>query len=49
MIYFAISGEDYALILEDDSVPGELFYENIENYLKKLPKDFGLFFVVKEK
>lgn len=39
------SGEDYALILEDDSVPGELFYENIENYLKKLPKDFGLFFV----
>ena len=39
------SGEDYALILEDDSVPGELFYENIENYLKKLLKDFGLFFV----
>ena len=39
------SGEDYALILEDDSVPGKLFYENIENYLKKLPKDFGLFFV----
>ena len=32
------SGEDYALILEDDSVPGELFYENIENYLKKLKK-----------
>ena len=39
------SDDDYALILEDDSVPSKLFYENIENYLKKLPKDFGLFFV----
>ena len=43
------SDDDYALILEDDSVPGKLFYENIENYLKKLPKDFGLFFVSERK
>lgn len=36
---------DFALILEDDSVPEDLFYQKIDNYLKKLPKDFGLFFV----
>lgn len=39
------SGDEYALILEDDSVPDKLFYENIHQYLRQLPKDFGLFFI----
>jgi hypothetical protein len=30
-------------------VPGSFFYENVEYYLKQLPKDFGLFFVSKGK
>ena len=43
------SDDEYALVLEDDSVPGSFFYENVEYYLKQLPKDFGLFFVSKGK
>lgn len=39
------SEEELALILEDDSSPGDLFYDNVQNYLTKLPKDFGLFFI----
>ena len=35
----------FALILEDDSIPEKIFYKNIQKYLKQLPKDFGLFFV----
>ena len=39
------SKDEFALILEDDSVPEKIFYKNIQKYLKQLPKDFGLFFV----
>ncbi len=39
------SKEELGLILEDDSSPGDFFYDNINDYLKKLPKDFGLFFI----
>ena len=39
------SKEELGLILEDDSSPGDFFYDNINDYLTKLPKDFGLFFI----
>ena len=39
------SKDEFALILEDDSIPEKIFYKNIQKYLKQLPKDFGLFFV----
>ncbi len=39
------SNNNLALILEDDSPPDRLFYENIDKYLRKLPSDFGMFFI----
>ena len=39
------SNNDLALILEDDSPPKKSFYRNINKILKKLPNEFGLFFI----
>ena len=39
------SSNNFALILEDDSPPDRSFYENIDKYLRKLPSDFGMFFI----
>ena len=39
------SNNNLALILEDDSPPDRLFFENIDKYLRKLPSDFGMFFI----
>ena len=36
---------DLMLILEDDSIPKENFYTNINKYLKQLPKNFDLFYI----
>ena len=37
--------DDMSLILEDDSIPNDVFTENYEKYLKQLPHDFDLFFI----
>ena len=36
---------NYTLILEDDSLPKQIFYRKINSYLKQLPKNFDLFYI----
>lgn len=36
---------EYCLVLEDDSIPKEIFTSSIGKYLKKLPADFDMFFI----
>ena len=37
--------DDISLILEDDSIPNDLFTKNYKKYLKQLPHDFDLFYI----
>tara|TARA_Y100000992_G_scaffold290450_1_gene245961 strand:+ start:128 stop:772 length:645 start_codon:yes stop_codon:yes gene_type:complete len=39
------SRDKFSLVLEDDSIPNEVFKNNNQKYIKELPSDFDLFFI----